>query len=74
MIRNAKIEMFSPQAQAPGQGQGQQEQGQGQQRAYMRLAVEKWGLIEEAKEPLSCQVNTQRNLSANEYELILPAP
>ena len=37
---------------------------------HMRLAVDQWGLIEPAAEPLSEQVDAANNLSSVEYELV----
>jgi len=39
-------------------------------KGYMRLAVDKWGKIELAKEAANWEVNTDNNLSAVEYELV----
>uniref|UniRef100_A0A1J3IXB9 Single-stranded DNA binding protein Ssb-like OB fold domain-containing protein n=2 Tax=Noccaea caerulescens TaxID=107243 RepID=A0A1J3IXB9_NOCCA len=37
---------------------------------HMRLAVDKWGLIEPSKTPLNEEINTKENLSETEYELV----
>ena len=39
-------------------------------RNHMRLAVDQWGLIEAASEPLSESIDTANNLSNVEYELV----
>jgi len=39
-------------------------------KGFMRLAVDKWGKIEQAKEPAKFEVNTENNLSTVEYELV----
>jgi replication factor A1 len=38
-------------------------------KGFMRLAVDKWGKIENAPD-LNAEVNTQNNLSNIEYELV----
>jgi len=37
-------------------------------RGSMRLNIGRYGTLERAKEPLTCQVNTQNNLSSKVYE------
>jgi len=39
-------------------------------KGFMRLAVDKWGKIEQAKEPAKFEVKNDNNLSAVEYELV----
>jgi replication factor A1 len=39
-------------------------------KGHMRLGVDKWGLIEPAKEELKEDINTAENLSETEYELV----
>jgi len=39
-------------------------------RGYMRLTVDKWGLIQSAPEPATFKVNDTNNLSQVEYELV----
>jgi len=39
-------------------------------KGFMRLAVDKWGKIEIAKEPVTFEANTNTNVSSIEYELI----
>eukprot|EP01115_Flamella_aegyptia_P005926 TRINITY_DN24923_c0_g1_i1.p1 TRINITY_DN24923_c0_g1~~TRINITY_DN24923_c0_g1_i1.p1 ORF type:complete len:138 (+),score=25.16 TRINITY_DN24923_c0_g1_i1:83-496(+) len=39
-------------------------------KGFMRLAVDRWGKIELAKEPADFKVNSNNNLSSVEYELV----
>eukprot|EP01092_Planopodium_desertum_P014082 TRINITY_DN6996_c0_g1_i1.p1 TRINITY_DN6996_c0_g1~~TRINITY_DN6996_c0_g1_i1.p1 ORF type:complete len:204 (-),score=31.95 TRINITY_DN6996_c0_g1_i1:39-650(-) len=39
-------------------------------KGFMRLVVDKWGKIEQAKEPATFEVNTKVDLSLTEYELV----
>jgi len=39
-------------------------------RGFMRLAVDKWGKLEEAPTPANYEVNTNNDLSNVEYELV----
>jgi len=39
-------------------------------KGYMRLAVDRWGKIEGAPEPAKFEVDTTRDLSSVEYELV----
>ena len=39
-------------------------------RNHMRVAVDKWGLIEKAAQPITGNINESNNLSATEYELV----
>lgn len=40
----------------------------------MRLAVDKWGLIEVVEEPAGFEVNEDNNMSKIEYELVNVPP
>lgn len=40
----------------------------------MRLAVDKWGLIEVVEEPAGFEVNEDNNMSKIEYELVNAPP
>jgi len=37
---------------------------------FMRLMVDKWGIIQAADTPATFEANTQNNVSAIEYELV----
>lgn len=39
-------------------------------KGFMRVAVDRWGKVEQAKEAADFKVNTTNNLSSVEYELV----
>eukprot|EP01123_Difflugia_compressa_P009423 TRINITY_DN3125_c0_g2_i1.p1 TRINITY_DN3125_c0_g2~~TRINITY_DN3125_c0_g2_i1.p1 ORF type:complete len:157 (-),score=25.06 TRINITY_DN3125_c0_g2_i1:11-481(-) len=73
-VRNAKVEMIHLKQDDSQQRPPQQRppNAKDHSSSFMRLVVDKWGKIRKIDNYQNIEVNTSKNLSSVEYELVIP--